>query len=146
MVDLTMIIFNKITKQLRPTPAKSHYTFNLRDISKIFQGVCMAKTATLNRNDKMMKLWIHEASRVFHDRLVSAEDKRWFTVLVVDLIKPAFRVDWTNADLFEAKPLIFADFMKRGIPFEERQYDEVRDITTMSKVIMDYQEEYNIDH
>ena len=36
--------------------------------------------------------------------------------------------------------------MKRGIPYEERQYDEVRDITTMSKVIMDYQEEYNIDH
>lgn len=80
----------------------------------------MAKTATLNRNDKMMKLWIHEASRVFHDRLISTEDKRWFTDLVVDLIKGAFRVDWTHADLFEAKPLIFGDFMKRGIPYEER--------------------------
>ena len=94
----------------------------------------------------MIKLWIHEASRVFHDRLINAEDKRWFTELVVDLIKNSFRVDWSHADLFEAKPLIFSDFMKRGIPFEERQYDEVRDLQTMSKVIMDYQEEYNIDH
>ena len=44
MVDSTLTIFNRITKELRPTPAKSHYTFNLRDMSKVFQGVCMAKT------------------------------------------------------------------------------------------------------
>lgn len=68
----------------------------------------------------MVKLWIHEAARVFHDRLVSAEDKRWFTELVIDLIKNAFRVDYTHADLFENKPLIFGDFMKRGIPYEEK--------------------------
>lgn len=93
-----------------------------------------------------MKLWIHESCRVFHDRLVCAEDKRWFTNLMVDLVQSAFRVDWKHEDLFESKPLIFGDFMKRGIPFEERQYDEVRDVPTMSKVIMEYQEEYNIDH
>jgi len=94
----------------------------------------------------MIKLWIHEASRVFYDRLVSTDDKKWFTDLIVELIKNAFRVDWTSADLYENKPLIFGDFMKRGIPYEERQYDEVKDIATMSNVIMDYQEEYNIDH
>jgi dynein heavy chain len=42
IVDCTMNIFNNITKELRPTPSKSHYTFNLRDISKVFQGMCMA--------------------------------------------------------------------------------------------------------
>ena len=36
IVDSTLLIYNKITKELRPTPSKSHYTFNLRDISKVF--------------------------------------------------------------------------------------------------------------
>ena len=146
MIDSTLLIFNRITKELRPTPAKSHYTFNLRDMSKVFQGVCMAKTSTLNRNDKMMKLWMHECCRVFHDRLINSEDKRWFTELICELSRNAFRVDWTHADLFESKPLIFCDFLKRGVPFEERQYDEVRDMGTMAAEIMNYQEEYNIDH
>lgn len=80
----------------------------------------MAKTQTLNRNDKMIKLWIHESSRVFHDRLISASDKQWFNDLMVQLIKSVFRLDWKHEDLFESKPLIFGDFMKRGIPYEER--------------------------
>jgi dynein heavy chain len=47
---------------------------------------------------------------------------------------------------FEAKPVIFGDYMKRGVAYEDRQYDEVKDANTMSTCIMDYQEEYNLDH
>lgn len=31
----TIEIYNKIQEDLRPTPAKFHYLFNLRDVSKV---------------------------------------------------------------------------------------------------------------
>ena len=39
LVDATIDVFNTITRDLLPTPQKSHYTFNLRDLAKVFQGI-----------------------------------------------------------------------------------------------------------
>ena len=33
-------IYDTVKIDLLPTPSKSHYTFNLRDIWKIYQGIC----------------------------------------------------------------------------------------------------------
>ena len=43
LVRATIAVYSTITTQLLPTPAKSHYTFNLRDLSKVFQGMLMAQ-------------------------------------------------------------------------------------------------------
>lgn len=45
LVEATIMVYSTITSQLLPTPAKSHYTFNLRDLSKVFQGMLMADPA-----------------------------------------------------------------------------------------------------
>lgn len=39
IVDATLSVYAAVRAELLPTPAKGHYTFNMRDISKIFQGM-----------------------------------------------------------------------------------------------------------
>lgn len=73
----------RISEELLPTPAKSHYTFNLRDLSKQFQGILMATPATCNNKEALARLWLHEACRVFADRLVCEEDRRQLQKLLV---------------------------------------------------------------
>lgn len=38
IVDAGVEIYNRLSVDLLPTPAKSHYVFNLRDLSKCVQG------------------------------------------------------------------------------------------------------------
>ena len=56
---------------LKPTPNKSHYTFNLRDISKIFQGVVSANAKLCVMPVELLRIWIHENTRVFGDRMIN---------------------------------------------------------------------------
>lgn len=40
------------------------------------------------QQDKLLRLWCHEESRVFRDRLISAEDRSWFNDALQVLSKP----------------------------------------------------------
>ena len=42
IIDSTIEIYQKISEELRATPAKFHYMFNLRDVSKVIQGILMS--------------------------------------------------------------------------------------------------------
>ena len=60
VVAATIETYHKISDELLPTPAKFHYTFNMRDISKVFQGMLMIKPRKCLEADTFCKLWVHE--------------------------------------------------------------------------------------
>jgi hypothetical protein len=81
--NLHWLIRCRISEELLPTPAKSHYTFNLRDLSKQFQGMLMVSPSSCSDKEALARLWMHEACRVFADRLVCYEDRQYFQKMLV---------------------------------------------------------------
>ena len=71
LLRIRLQMYNNIRLQMKPTPKKSHYTFNLRDVSKVFQGILMIQPKECLNADSACRLWAHETMRVFHDRLIS---------------------------------------------------------------------------
>jgi len=74
----TINVFNIVQEQFLPTPAKSHYVFNMRDVSKVFQGLYQADKNFYEGKEHIVKLWAHEVCRVFQDRLNSYDDREKF--------------------------------------------------------------------
>lgn len=70
LVDITIDLYKNVISKMLPTPKKIHYLFNLRDISKIFQGLLRSHKDYQNDKATLIKLWIHESFRVFYDRLI----------------------------------------------------------------------------
>ena len=148
VVASTTEVFNRVRDQMRPTPTKSHYTFNLRDVSKVVQGVLMIGAKELGGSyDVLTRLWAHECMRVFHDRLIDAKDKGVFTALLEELLKRTWLksgAGWAHADLFEAKPVLFVDFLRAAADDGPGPYEEVTDMKRVVQLLDDALEDYNL--
>lgn len=55
IVGASVEIYDRISTDLLPTPAKSHYVFNLRDLSKCVQGVLQADTGSVREPIQIMR-------------------------------------------------------------------------------------------
>jgi len=73
---LTLDLYSYIIEQLPPTPSRFHYIFNLRDLSRVTEGLLLASPTCFTTAAQFVRLWRNEVLRVFHDRLISPEDKQ----------------------------------------------------------------------
>ncbi|XP_058497468.1 dynein axonemal heavy chain 1 [Solea solea] len=138
LVAATIQVYSTITSQLLPTPSKSHYTFNLRDLSKVFQGILMAEAGIIQDKLQLLRLWYHESCRVFQDRLVCAEDRDWFNRLLTDCIQ---EFDCRFEEVVSCQPVLYGDFMIPGA--DHKVYTIIEDKEKVLKVMEEYMEDYN---
>ena len=132
LVGSTISLFSTIITQLLPTPAKCHYAFNLRDLSRVFHGIIMTQPDKIASITDVIKLWYHECCRVFQDRLVSIEDRDWLSEKMKEHVSE-FGVVCNEVD----------NLLYGCICEEDRSYTEIRDHDRISVILQKYLNEYN---
>ncbi|RKO97032.1 hypothetical protein CAUPRSCDRAFT_11277 [Caulochytrium protostelioides] len=158
LVAATCSIYRDCVENLYPTPTKGHYLFNLRDFSRVVEGLLLMTPEKFTEPTKTQRLWVHEVFRVFYDRLVTPEDRVWFFGAVKQQLSDHFRVEADT--LFEhlrrpgsTEPLtdedlrgnVFGDF---GAPTgaatsAAKGYDQVDEMDLLSSFIRSRLDEFN---
>lgn len=148
LINASVEIYERIAVDLLPTPAKSHYVFNLRDLSKCVQGILQADAGTMRDEKDLLRLFYHECLRVFHDRLINVEDKTYFYMLMKEICTRSFGMPVLNlpdVKVLERPPtLLFGDFMRFGAAKQDRIYEEIRDLDKLKSILQEYLDDYNL--
>ncbi|XP_055262069.1 dynein axonemal heavy chain 2 isoform X3 [Moschus berezovskii] len=138
VTEATLDVYNTVVQRFLPTPAKIHYLFNLRDISKVFQGMLRANKDFHDTKSSITRLWIHECFRVFSDRLVDAADMEAFVSILSDKLGSFFDLTFHNLCPNKRSP-IFGDFLR-----EPKVYEDLTDLTVLKTAMETALNEYNL--
>ncbi|XP_055849438.1 dynein axonemal heavy chain 8 [Episyrphus balteatus] len=109
LVPLTRIFWQNIKAKMLPTPANFHYVFNLRDLSRIWEGVLKIAGEECNTVETVLKLWKHECTRVIADRFTAEKDKLWFNDRIRKDAKEHLGVYFEQ---FPSEETFFVDFLR----------------------------------
>ena len=138
IVKASIDIFATILQELLPTPSKSHYTFNLRDLAKVFQGMLMVDVKKMNSKEQLTRLWVHESKRVFADRLTCEEDHLWLKKLMHTKVTE-FGMDYDA--VVPRERLLFGDFMFPQV--DNKIYEEIESMEKLKSVVEEYLSDHN---
>ncbi|NXF04124.1 DYH10 protein, partial [Smithornis capensis] len=140
----TLELYKMIIRDLPPTPSKFHYIFNLRDLSRVYNGLVLTHAERFKTVTQMVRVWRNECLRVFHDRLINEADKELVQGHIKTLIEEHFTDDLEDA---MRDPILFGDFRTALNEAEPRVYEDIQDYDVakaLFKEILDDYNEFNI--
>lgn len=144
ITSATLSLYGTIQAQLPRTPVKFHYIFNLRDLSRVYEGLCLMTLDKFTTKESVIRVWRNECMRVFSDRLVNETDRS----LVSDQVLPALVKEFFpgTEEYVMKNPCLFGDYALSDPTDEEAEdprlyedlgeYDDVK--TKMNKLLEDY--------
>ncbi|XP_006734337.1 dynein heavy chain 17, axonemal [Leptonychotes weddellii] len=138
LVASALALHQKVTATFLPTAIKFHYVFNLRDLSNIFQGLLFSTVEILRIPLDLVRLWLHEAERVYGDKMVDEKDQETLRRVTIASTKKFF--DDLGDELLFAKPNLFCHF-SHGIG--EPKYLSVINLAHLNKLLADVLDSYN---
>ena len=135
MVSASVEVYQDIQNGLLPTPSKSHYTYNLRDLSQVFQGLLMSNSKSISSEQNIVYLWLHEVARVFRDRLINEVDRAWLNERCKEMINKYFYLELNVEDF---KDIMFGDYLDP----EKENYSELESKDAFRNVLNEQLEEF----
>ncbi|KAL4429302.1 hypothetical protein ABPG74_002288 [Tetrahymena malaccensis] len=153
-IEATVEMYMNIVQNLKPTPAKCHYLFNLRDVSRVVQGLQLISKNQIENDKKIIRLWINEVSRVFYDRLSFEQDQVWFYNALCSSIRNKIKedikmvmkgpYDHIKYNLLTPEPIKVIRFGElMGNVDGDRFYDEMIDMDKIFAKVEYFLEDYN---
>uniref|UniRef100_A0A8D2LCC4 Dynein axonemal heavy chain 10 n=1 Tax=Varanus komodoensis TaxID=61221 RepID=A0A8D2LCC4_VARKO len=140
MTAATLALYQMIVHDLPPTPSKFHYIFNLRDLSRVYNGLVQTTPERFQTVTQMVRVWRNECLRVFHDRLINETDKALVQGHIQTLIEDNFKDDAEHA---MRDPILFGDFRMALNEGEPRIYEDIQDYDAAKALFQEILEEYN---
>jgi dynein heavy chain len=119
--SLTRKLWQLTKTKMLPTPAKFHYIFNLRDLSRIVEGMMNTESETVTSAKILMNLWEHECFRVIPDRFTNAEDIDWFSKTLINTVNKEFGAEYAK---FVSNRSYWVDFLRDAPDAEEDAEEE----------------------
>uniref|UniRef100_A0A3Q2PNV9 Dynein axonemal heavy chain 10 n=1 Tax=Fundulus heteroclitus TaxID=8078 RepID=A0A3Q2PNV9_FUNHE len=140
VTDCTLELYNLIIKDLPPTPSKFHYIFNLRDLSRVYNGLILTKPDTFLTVAQFVRVWRNECLRIFHDRLIDETDKTLVQGHIKNLVEEHFK---SEMEAVMSDPILFGDYRTALSECEPRVYEDIQDYDSSKAMFELILEEYN---
>jgi len=133
LTSATIVLWNDVKDYLKPTPSKFHYLFNMRELSRVFQGLlnvyehpevvlqCQSTGGKLKPDQFCVALWKHECERVFGDKLSTQKDKDWLIQKLSQVTADQFSEEVEDK---VGHNFLFADFMREDVYNADGELDE----------------------
>eukprot|EP01135_Chromosphaera_perkinsii_P001002 Nk52_evm16s156 gene=Nk52_evmTU16s156 len=110
VVGGSVAFYNSLREQLLPTPSRPLYTFNMRDLRKVFEGILQADSSGIAGKEHILKLTFHETCRVYHDRLNSDKDRELFFEIFSEYAHGFLNWTLSSGSFRELSSICFGDF------------------------------------
>ena len=162
LTGATISLWNQVKSTMLPTPAKFHYVFNMRELSRVFKGILGTRRDIINSCSAvggmkpevfLVGLWRHECERVFVDKMVNQKDKDQILSYIQEISTKHF--EQLESDILQKfgpdKPFYFCDFLREDKKDEEgnieveaeKVYEAIANIDKLRKRCEDLLNDYN---
>ncbi|NWH66560.1 DYH8 protein, partial [Geococcyx californianus] len=151
LVPAARILWQQTKTNMLPTPSKFHYIFNLRDLSRIWQGMLSIKSKECDNSAVLLKLFKHECTRVIADRFITPEDTAWFNKTIVKVIeeyvdtglREVLQVETYFVDFLQEIPEPTDDATEDFVFEPPKIYEEIPSFDFLCEKLQMYQSKYN---